>query len=359
MRRDTAVWLSVLVLVTLACQPGASAPSAPRGDGASVATTQAPVSAVAAPVTPVAAPPALRKLDLPLAAISASLAPIWVAVDYGLFLRHGLEVEANGMSPASASQALTAGSSPVGVTGGSTVTAWLGGSTELVFIAGLTNTALFEIIGRPEIASLDDLRGKAAGSTSAGSGATMAMYETLRRNGIEPERDVTISYLRDQPGVLTGLVTGAVQGAVLSSPFTELARGQGMRPLLDMRELAIPLVALNITSTRGQLERDPDLLRSFLMGYIEGLQYTRDYPAETVESIVRGTRTDNRADAESGYRLYNPDWSPWPSEAAIQTVLNNLDVPGATTARPAELIDDRLLRDLERSGWLAEHYRGS
>jgi len=159
----------------------------------------------------------------------------------------------------------------------------------------------------------------------------------------------------DATGVLTGLVTGAVQGAVLSSPFTELARSQGMRPLLDMRELAIPLVALNITSTRGQLERDPDLLRRFLMGYVEGLQYTRDHPAETVESIVRGTRTDNRADAETGYRLYSADWSPWPSEAAIQTVLNNVDVPGASTARPAELIDDRLLRDRERSGWLAEH----
>jgi NitT/TauT family transport system substrate-binding protein len=358
MRRDTTVWLGALLLVTLACQPGASAPSAERREAASAATSQAPAAGAAVPpATGATAPPALRKLEVPLAAISASLAPVWVAIDYGLFLRHGLDVEANGMSPASASQALTAGSAPVGVTGGSTVTAWLGGSTELVFIAGLTNMALFEIIGRPEITRLDDLRGKSAGSTSAGSGATMAMYETLRRAGIEPERDVTISYLRDQPGVLTGLVTGAVQGAVLSSPFTELARSQGMRPLIDMRELAIPLVALNITSTRGQLESDPDLLRRFLMGYVEGLQYTRDHPAETVESIVRGTRTDNRADAETGYRLYSADWNPWPSEAAIQTVLNNLDVPGAKTARPADLVDDRLMRELEQSGWLAAHYK--
>jgi hypothetical protein len=39
--------------------------------------------------------------------------------------------------------------------------------------------------------------------------------------------------------------------------------------------------------------------------------------------------------------------------------LNNIDLPEARTVRPAAMIDDRILRELERSGWLAAHYRPS
>ena len=41
----------------------------------------------------------------------------------------------------------------------------------------------------------------------------------------------------------------------------------------------------------------------------------------------------------------------------IRTVLNNLDEPEAKIARPSDMIDDHLLRELEQSGWLAANYR--
>jgi ABC-type nitrate/sulfonate/bicarbonate transport system substrate-binding protein len=301
----------------------------------------------------------VQQLQVPLASIAASSAPLQVAVDYGLFRRQGLEVELNGMAPAAATQALSAGSVPIAVTGGSTVTAWVGGATNLVFIAGLSNKAVFKIMGRPEIGRLEDLRGKAVGSTTAGSGATLALFETLRRFGLQPDRDVEMIYLREQPAVVAGLLGGGVQGAVLGSPFAEQAQAQGARILVDMRELNIEMLALNLTTTREQLERAPDLLRRFLMAYIQGIQYAREQPAAAIESIMRLTRDNDRAEAEAAYALYREVWNPWPSEAAIQALLDNMDVPGASTARPADMIDDRLLRELERSGWLAANYRPS
>ncbi len=93
------------------------------------------------------------------------------------------------------------------------------------------------------------------------------------------------------------------------------------------------------------------------MAYIDGLQYARDHPEYAIPAMMRGARLDEPHLAEAAYREYYDIWDPWPVEAAIQTLLDNMDVPAAKTTRPSELIDDRLVRELDRTGWLAEHLR--
>jgi ABC-type nitrate/sulfonate/bicarbonate transport system substrate-binding protein len=353
-------WLGGALLLSLvACAPAptATAPAAPpAGAGGPSAAPAAATGGSAAP-TAAATPVAVQSIQMALSTVSATNTPLWVAADQGLFRRHGLEVELVAMSPASANQALSSGSVPVTVTGGSSVSAWVSGATDTVFVAGLVNKAIFKIVGRPEITRLEELRGRSVGTSTAGSGAALALFEVLRRVNLEPERDVQISYLREQPAILSAVVTGAVDAGVLSPPFHEQAQAQGARLVFDMLDYNIELLANNLTTTRGFLEREPDLVRRLLMGYIEGLQYARDNKADTLASIVKGTRNDDRTEAEAAYTMYRDIWNPWPSEVAIQTILNNSDAPGAKTARPAEMIDDHLLRELERSGWLAAHYR--
>ena len=73
------------------------------------------------------------------------------------------------------------------------------------------------------------------------------------------------------------------------------------------------------------------------MAYVEGLQYSRDHPADAIAATMRGARIFStiRDLAELAYREYYPLWDPWLSEAAIQTLLDNMDVPAARTTRPA------------------------
>ena len=101
------------------------------------------------------------------------------------------------------------------------------------------------------------------------------------------------------------------------SPFTQQVQAQGAHIVVDMLDFNIELLANNITTTRGFLEREPELLRRFLMAYVEGPQYARDNRADAVESLVRGTRNEDRARAESAYDSYRDLWSPWPTEGAF------------------------------------------
>jgi NitT/TauT family transport system substrate-binding protein len=288
---------------------------------------------------------------------AASIVPFWVAEDHGFFRSHGLEPTLVQLPPATAAQALSAGSAPIAAAGGSVVSAWVGGATDLVFVAGNSNKAPYRVIARPDLMRMDDLRGKSVGLTTPGASPSVAMMEVLRRYGLEADRDVTFVYLRDTSATVAGLLTGAVQAIATSSPQAEYALAEGNRLLLDMRDLNVPILGPQLATTRGLVERDPDLVRQVLMAYVEGVQYARDHPEEGIAAVMRGAQLDDHDLAELAYREYAPLWDPWLSEAAVQTLLDNMDVPAARTTRPADMLDDRFLRDLERSGWLAAHLR--
>ena len=359
MQRWLIASLASLLLIapwSLACAPGGG-PSA--GSGAAGRSAPASPAESAAPAASAPAPtaPALRHIEVPLASSAATITPFWVAADQGLFNRHGLEVQLPYMPPATATQALSAGSVPIAAVGGSTVTAYVGGSTELVYVAGVSNKAPYRVVGRPEITRMEDLRGKSVALTTPGASPSVLMIEVLRRYGLEPDRDVTLSYLRDTQAGVAALLSGVVHATATGSPVAEYALAQGARLLLDMRELNLPILGINVATTRGMIERDPDLVRRFLMAYVEGIQYARDYPDAAVAATMRGARIDDRDLAELAYLEYREIWDPWPSEPGIQTLLSSMDDPAARAVRPADMIDDRFMRELERSGWLAEHLR--
>lgn len=343
--------LVCVLLGALACAPAPSA--TPRADS---------VPAVAADALPPAAAPTappLRQVQVPLSSVSGSVAPVWVAAQAGLFERHGIAAEATAVSPAAATQAVIGGDTPLAITGASTVTAFVSGATELVFVGGGVNKAVFKVMGRPDVASVQELRGRRVGNTTASSSGTFALFETLRRFGLDPERDLTMVYLREQPAVLAGLLSDAVQGALLVTPLSEEAEAQGMRTLVDMRDLDILMLSANVTTTRGHLEREPDLVRRFLMAYVEAVQLARDQPRVAIEAIARGSGNPDLSQAEIAYRVYRPVWDIWPSEGAIQALLDSIEQPEARAVRPAAMINADLLRALEREGWLGAHYRPS
>jgi ABC-type nitrate/sulfonate/bicarbonate transport system substrate-binding protein len=349
--------LLVAVLLGLAaCTAPAGPPPAGERAGSS---PEAPARAAPQAAAPTAEPtaPALRSLQVPLSAVSGSVTPVWVAARAGLFRRHGIDAELATVSPATAIQAILGGSALITPTGTATVGAWVGGAHDLVFVAGGVSRAVFKVVARPEITSVQELRGKLLGNTAPTSSGTLAMFETLRRFGLVPERDYTMTYLREQPAVLAALLSGSIQGTVLGTPLSEEAEAQGMRMLADMRDLQIEMMSSYVSTTRQLVAREPDLVRRFLMAYVEGIQLARDDPVVAVEALMQGSGDQNRAHAEAAYAVYRPVWDAWPSTAAIQSLLDYMEEPAAKTARPEDMIDLGPLRELERSGWLAAHYR--
>src|SRR5438067_784760 len=159
-------WIGLLVLALVACIGSPPTREGPPTQAAAVPLDQGPASSGAA--TAAEAAPALRKIDFVTSTLSASGTPLWLAVDQGIFRSYGLDVTVQALSPAAATPALQGGSAAFGATAGVTIAAFASGATELVFIGGVSNKILAQLFAQPEVRTVADLRGRAAGSTSPG-----------------------------------------------------------------------------------------------------------------------------------------------------------------------------------------------
>ena len=95
----------------------------------------------------------------------------WFAREAGLFERHGLSGGSGLRRFPPAVQALTAGAAPLAtMSGGLAVGPYLNG-LDLVMLAGWANLNSYQLITRPEIRRVEDLRGKVIGIGRFGAAA--------------------------------------------------------------------------------------------------------------------------------------------------------------------------------------------
>ena len=116
----------------------------------------------------------------------------WFAREAGLFERHGLTADLVYVDSTPAVQALTAGAAPLAtMSGGLAVGPYLNG-LDLVMLAGWANLNSYQLITRPEIRRIEDLRGKIIDIGRFGAAADWGLRLILRKLGINENKDVQI-----------------------------------------------------------------------------------------------------------------------------------------------------------------------
>ena len=127
------------------------------------------------------------------AAMTASHTPLWVAQERGFLAKQGLTAESIffGAGPP-AMQALVAGDLDIVVTSAPNVVNPRLGGADTVMILSIIPTFIDHIISAPSISTPEQLRGKTGSVNRFGSISDMGLRLSLRRLGIDPERDVRI-----------------------------------------------------------------------------------------------------------------------------------------------------------------------
>ena len=250
------------------------------------------------------APPGRTRLRIASTAIAASIAPLWLAQDTGIFERNGLDVEIVTL-PAGpqAVQAMVAGELQVAYNvASSLISANLGGA-DLVMIAGGVNTMIFSISVVPGIERIEDLRGKRLGITRLGTSSDFNARYVLARYGLQADTDVAFIQLNGIPDILTGLHAGAIDAGMLSHPIVVQAREQGFRPLLDLGTLGIPYQH-TVMSTRRYVEAHPDAIRAVVRSHVEAIQRFKSDRAAAIETLARWTKLSEPLLLDETYDAY-------------------------------------------------------
>lgn len=292
------------------------------------------------------------------AAFSGAFAPLWIAADRNLFAKYGLNVDLRYIAPATATQALIGKNLEIINPGGEIVEAGLNGEP-VVYIAGILNRAVMSIYAKAEITSVADLKGKVLAVTVPGATTDFAARILLQQARLTPGKDVKLIYLKGMVEILTGINQGNADAGIFTSPTTLKAQHAGLKELVNVTAQNIPMIHAALAATKDYIKSRPDNVRRFLQAYLEGIKIARTDADFAKQVIGKYTKTTDVADLEDSYKTFLPAWERLPlvPAAAVQTMLNFATHPGAKTARPETFIDNSILAEIGKSGFVDTLYK--
>ena len=302
------------------------------------------------------------RLAIGYSSASGVFAGLWVAQEGRLFEKY--DIESRLVLIASGSlmvQAMLGGDLPVaGAAGSAAVDASLGGA-DVVMFGSMVKVPAFYIMALPEIKTIDDLRGKSVGVTRFGSSTDFTMRYILRKQGLEPGRDVTLIQTGDLFAAAAMLRTRAIVAAPFSSPANLRAEEAGAKVLMNMGKAGVYFPHDAFMARRSFINTNEDLTRRFLKAYGEGvyrLFTDRDLSRRAIANYGRAIDAKTN-DAVYQYAVDYVDKIPYNTREGVQEVLNQIAPrnPKAKTAKPEEFYDDRFVKELDSQGFYKQLWK--
>lgn len=286
-------------------------------------------------------------------AISGVMAPLWVAQEANLFTKHGVNVDLKYLAATTAVQAMVAGAEEIGLVGNQGVDAKLEGA-DLIYVASSLPTFVFQVYARPEIKTLADLKGKVAAVTQPAASTDYAMRIVLKRNGLEPDKDVKILYAQDMNAVFTSLNMGHAAAGIMSAPTSLKARAAGLKSIVNVTELKIPFLFTGVLSSPKVVREKNEAVTRFLRGYIEAMALVRKDKEATLRSMGKYLKTSDREVLESVYDDYKDVFPQVPlmTAAEVKAVLDASKSPKAKQMKPEDFFDNSLVQKIQASGFI-------
>jgi ABC-type nitrate/sulfonate/bicarbonate transport system substrate-binding protein len=159
----------------------------------------------------------LRKVRLAVGSISLAEIPFNVAKLKGFYREEGLDVDIILIRGALGVQALVGGSVDYSSSSGSVVAAGVRGlGVRLLMV--LSSKPQFDLVSRPEIRSIPQLKGKTIGISSRGGAVDLLTQLILTQNGVTPHKDATLLVIGSQEEMMISLKTGLISAALLTAP---------------------------------------------------------------------------------------------------------------------------------------------
>ncbi len=286
-------------------------------------------------------------------AVSGVMAPIWVGQEGGLFTKHGVNVDLKYLAATTAVQGMVGGGEEVGLVGNQGIDAKLEGA-DLIYVASGLPTFVFQVYGRPEIKSMADLKGKVVAVTQPSASTDYAMRIVLKRNGLEPDKDVKILYAQDIAAVFTSVSNGNASAGIMSAPTSLKAKAAGLKPILNITELRIPFLFTGMLSSPKIMREKNEALTRFLRGYIEAMAVIRRDKETTMKSMGKFLKTNDREVLESVYDDYKDVFPQVPlmTAAEVKAVLDVAKSPRAKQMKPEEFFDNSLVQKIQAAGFI-------
>ena len=297
------------------------------------------------------------------ATYTARIVPLWLAQEQGFFAKYGIEVDPVFIRGAPTLVAgLAAGSIHIGRTGGSAMLAAVAAGHEFKLLAAFNTRNTYDLVVRPNIKRAEDLRGKTFGITSIGGTSWMGVLLWLEHLGLDQQRDnIRLQVIGDQAVQVQCVESGLCDAAAVDGVFTRQLKNKGMIVMGEYSDLKSLLIGQSMVVPNAMLQHRPDVAESYLKGEIEALVFSlapKNKPI-VLKTLARWLKVD-ASGAEDAYLdlVRGVDRKPFASLEGLRNAQRLLRTrnPKVGEVKPEDVIDNRLMRKLEDSGFIDKLY---
>ena len=310
------------------------------------------------------APAVQNRVVISHSGMNARYAHLWMAQERGFFAKYGMDTDVIFVRTGPIQVASVAsGDVQIGYAPGVTVLGAAAEGARLKIIAGFNNRITHDLVGRPGMKSMEDLRGKRFGIQSIGGSLWLSAMLGLEKFGLDPGRDdIKILVLGDQTVLTQALETGTIDVAPLDTVFSRRLNEKGFPILAELYGMNIPALGNVVMGTQSYFDQHPDVAEGILRGLIESLAFSLA-PANksiTLKTLMKRLKITDPSIAEQGYVDFakTVDRRPYPSLDGLRNIQRLMKPrnPKLEKVRPEDVIDDRVLRKLDESGFITDMY---
>src|SRR5712692_6634951 len=227
-----------------------------------------------------------ERMRIGYSSISGAYVGIWVAHDGGFFAKEGLEDQIILIpSGTQLAQVTVAGEIDIGSLNGSSAMAAALQGADLKIIGNSGNKMIFSLYVKPEIKTVDALKGKKIGITRYGSAPDISIRYALKKFNINPEKDLTLIQLGFMATVAAGLQGGSIEGGVVSPPTQFAVDKAGFRELINITDMDFAFPNPALVAVGSIIKSRPEVITRFMRAYARGVHRARTDKELTLKSM--------------------------------------------------------------------------
>ncbi len=208
-----------------------------------------------------------------------------LAEDAGLYRKHGVDVEFDTLAGLRSIRALEAGDLDVVVSIGASVRARMQEQLPLKVLLLIHRNGPHWVMGRPGVDSAGDLHGGSVQAGDKGSEPDVLVRRWLGENGLEPDKDVTLTYERAHSDWTDDGPSPVEDAAIARTLEREVLEARGYKALVELCTAFPDSLIHGLVVLEKTLTEQPELVSGLVNAHTEVSQWIEEGWPEAVNFI--------------------------------------------------------------------------
>ncbi|WP_047151890.1 ABC transporter substrate-binding protein [Aneurinibacillus tyrosinisolvens] len=246
------------------------------------------------------------KVGLPSS--NASYLPFFVAEKHNLFQKHHVNVTfTNVQGGVTALRGLQSGDFQIISSLPESVITGVAEGANVKMIGTLDDQSMYTIYSTRDIQSPQDLKGQVVATNRPGNGTDIQLRWWLKKNGLDPDKDVRIIEAGENSTRLQTLISGQAKLTILSQPTDLKADAVGMKKLALMRD-ELKSYNHNMLMANGDfLKSQPEAAKGFMTAMAEATDYAKNpQNREEMIQVIMEQLKMKKEDAQKSFDFVLP-----------------------------------------------------